>query len=258
MKPSVRSIVFSRIIRAGWPVGVLLLMPLALVAQLPESGVVCLKEVSRNDRAELTKKLQKITGWTDLQFGNDGVLRKGGDKQPVGGSQRARTLLDRAMSASDAIVIEDVSRDPTVVFSRARFAHVRQAALQTAPVFLIQIDFADFHHVTGDRIALQAFDMGWVVLHELDHIVNDSHDANYAWETGDCETHINQMREECGLPVRQDYFFTFLPTSTDSVFARRFVRLAFEKETAGVRNKFWIVWDADLVGLPDKQLASLK
>lgn len=233
-------------------------MPLGLVAQLPGSGIVCLKEVSNNDRRELTEKLQKITGWTGLEFANDGVLRKSGDKQPVGGSQRARTLLAQAMSASDAIVIEDVSRDPTVVFSRAHYAHVRQAALQTAPVFVIQIDFADFHHVTGDRMALQAFDLGWVVLHELDHIVNNSQDASYAWEAGDCETHINQMRGECGLPVRQDYFFTFLPASTDSVFARRFVRLAFEKETGGIRNRFWIVWDADLVGLPDKQLASLK
>lgn len=232
-------------------------MPLQLVAQLPESGVVCLKEVSRNDRGELTGKLQKITGWTDLQFGNDGVLRKG-NKQSVGGSQRARVLLGRAMSAAYAIIIEDVSRDPAVVFSRARYAHVRHPAPQTAPVFVIQIDFADFHHVTGDRMALQAFDLGWVVLHELDHIVNDSLDANYAWETGDCETHVNQMREECGLPVRQDYFFTFLPTPTDSVFARRFVRLAFEKEMGGTKNKFWLVWDADLVGLPDKRIASLK
>ena len=232
-------------------------MAFPLVAQPPESGVVCLKEVSRNDRGELTEKLQRITGWTDLEFGSDGVLRKG-NKPPVGGSQHARILLGRAMSASNAIVIEDVSRDPTVVFSRARYAHVRHPSLQTAPVFVIQMDFADFHHVTGDRMALQSFDVGWVVLHELDHIVNDSLDANYEWETGDCETHVNQMREECGLPVRKDYFFTFLPTPTDSVFARRFVRLAFEKDLGGMRTKFWLVWDAELVGLPGKQIASLK
>ena len=257
MNPSVRRIVLSRIKRAGWPVGVLLLLPLALVAQPPESGVACLKDVGRNDRGELTEKLQKITGWTDLQFGNDGVLRRG-SKPPVGGSPRARILLGRAMSASDAIVIEDVSRDPKVIFSRARYAKAKHQAVQTAPVFVIQIDFADFHYVTGDQMALKAFDLGWVVLHELDHIVNDSLDANYAWETGDCETHINLMREECGLPVRQDYFFTFLPTPSDSVFARRFVRLAFEKDVGGTRTKFWLVWDADLVGLPNQQIASLK
>lgn len=232
-------------------------MPLPLVAQLPEAGVACLKEVSRSDRGELTEKLQKITGWTDLQFGNDGVLRRG-ITQPIGGSQRARILLDRAMSASGAIVIEDVSRDPAVVFSRARYAKAKHPALQTAPLFVVQIDFADFQYVTGDQMALNAFDLGWVFLHELDHILNDSLDARYAWETGECETHINQMRQECGLPVRQDYFFTFLPAPSDSVFARRFVRLAFEKDSGGSRRKFWLVWDADLVGLPDKQIASLK
>ena len=232
-------------------------MPLPLVAQLPEAGVACLKEVSRSDRGELTEKLQKITGWTDLQFGNDGVLRRG-SKQPIGGSQRARILVDRAMSASRAIVIEDVSRDPTVVFSRARHARAKHPALQTAPLFVVQIDFADFQYVTGDQMALKAFDLGWVFLHELDHILNDSLDASYAWETGKCETHINQMRQECGLPVRQDYFFTFLPAPRDSVFARRFVRLAFEKDLGGSKTNFWLVWDADLVGLPDKQIASLK
>lgn len=257
MKPSVRSIVFSGIIRAGWPVGVLLLMPLPLIAQSPESGVSCLKEVSRNHRRELTEKLQKITGWTDLQFGDDGVLRKG-NQQPVGGSQRARILLGRGMSAANSIVIEDVSRDPGVVFSRVRYAKAKNQALQAKAFFVIQLDFSDFQHVTGDQLALKAFDLGWVVLHELDHIVNDSLDANYAWETGDCETHINLMREECGLPVRQDYFFTFLPAPTDSVFSRRFVRLAFEKDLGGTRTRFWLVWDADLVGLPDKQIASLK
>ena len=48
-------------------------------------------------------------------------------------------------------------------------------------------------------------------LHEIDHVVNDSADSSTAGIAGECENHINQMRRECNLPLRTDYFFTFFP-----------------------------------------------
>lgn len=258
MKPSVRRIVFARIPRAGWPVALLLFLPVTFLGQATATRVICVADLAHNNRQALTRKLQKITGWSDLEFDRDGTLRKG-DEPSDGGSARARLLVAQAMAGPKTIVIEDASRDPNVVFSRTLPARWKHNASSGATVFVIQVDFADFQHVTGDQVALQAFDVGWVVLHELDHVVNDSIDAKYSGETGECEEHINLMRRECNLPERGDYFFTFLPTASDSVFAARFVRLAFEKELAGTRRKYWLVWDANLVGgLAEKQIASLR
>ncbi len=163
------------------------------------------------------------------------------------------------MTSADTIVVEEANRNAEVVFSRALPARWKHETPNNSSVFVIQIDFADFEHVTGDRMALQSFDVGWVVLHEIDHIINDSFDARFANEIGECEDHINLMRRECNLPERADYFSTLLPTSMESIFARRFVRLAFEKNSSGSKKKYWLVWDAHLVGgLEQKQIASLR
>ncbi len=258
MNPRVRWILFARILRAGWPVAIVLFLPVLLLAQTAEPRVICLTEVSDRNREDLTRKLEKITGWTDLEFDRSGKLRKG-NRKSSGGSARARLLLSTAMSGPRTIVIEDASQDNNVAFSRVVTARWKQNEPGNAEVFVIQIDFSDFKHVTGDRMALEAFDVGWVVLHEFDHIVNNSSDPNHSGETGECEAHINLMRRECNLPERGQYFFTFLPTAKDSVFATRYVRLAFEKDFDGSRKKYWIVWDANLVGgVEEKQLASIR
>ena len=222
------------------------------------TGVVCLAGVDEGERKELAQKLQKVTGWPDLEFDRDGRLRRG-VLQPFGGSQRARYLLTRAITGAATIVVEEANRNAEVVFSRALPARWKHETPNSSTAFVIQIDFEDFEHVTGDRMALQSFDVGWVVLHEIDHIVNGSFDARFANEIGECEDHINLMRRECNLPERADYFSTLLPTSAESIFARRFVRLAFEKELNGSKKKYWLVWDAHLVGgLEPRQIASLR
>ena len=173
---------------------------------------------------------------------------------------RARELLATAVTGTKAILLEDASRHSEVVFSRVVPASIKHETSTAFPAFVIQIDFADFEHVTGDRLALQAFDAGWVVLHELDHIVNNSFDADDAGEAGECENHINQMRRECDLPERSEYFFTLLPLVSDSVFITRFVRLAFKQDLAGDKKRYWLLWDASLVGGLDqhKQLAAVR
>jgi hypothetical protein len=114
----------------------------------------------------------------------------------------------------------------------------------------------------GDDRALSAFDVGWAILHELDHIVNDSGDPASPGETGGCEAHINQMRRECNLPERTDYFYTYFPLTNDSTFIAKYVRLAFVEEDVALNKKrhYWLLWDTSLVGGQDeqKQIATLR
>jgi hypothetical protein len=147
-----------------------------------------------------------------------------------------------------------------VVFCRVVEGRWRAGAGGRPPAFVIQIDFADFSRVTGDRAALAAFNVGWGVLHEVDHVVRDSVDPDEAGVAGECEGAVNRMRRECGLAERAEYFFTYLPGTAAGDFVTRYVRLAFDRVEAGANKKkrYWVIWDAALVGGLDerKQVAA--
>lgn len=260
MLPRPRGILCSLILRVAWLVGIFLLLPIDLLAEQQQHNVVCRENLSQNHRDELTNKLRKITGWSDLRFDRVGILRLG-IEEPVPGSESARGLLAKVIFGTNVVILEDASKSD-VVFSRVIPGRWKHGGSDGPPAFVVQIDFADFEHVMGDMRALQAFDVGWAVLHELDHIVNDSRDATALNEAGECEDHINQMRRECNLPQRADYFFTFLPLGTDTAFITKLVRLAFDQEqaSAGKKKRYWLVWDAKLVGGLDgpKQIAALR
>ena len=225
----------------------------------PPGAVICRGELDSNHRELLARKLRTISGWPDLGFDNSGVLRQG-NRAALGGSKSARELLAKVMLGTNAIVLEDASRKSDVVFMRVIPGEWKGGS--GPPAFVIQIDFADFDHVLGDQPALQAFDVGWGLLHELDHIANDSLDATSFGETGECESRVNQMRQECNLPRRVDYFYTFSPLTSNTTFANKLVRLAFEdiSPVSGKRRRYWIVWDANLVGGlgQQKELAALR
>ena len=193
--------------------------------------------------------LRKVTGLPRLRFAEDGSLQPG-DKEPVGGSASARELIAKSIYGRSVVVIEDASNRLDVAFCRVIPGRWKKNIAGSAPVFVVQIDFADFDRVVGDERALEAFNVGWGFLHELDHIANDSRDALALGETGECEAHINQMRRECNLPERADYFSTLMPGTSESTFVTRLVRLAFEQRQPEVNKKkrYWIVWDASMVG----------
>lgn len=234
-----------------------------LCAELPRSkglsgAVICRTELDLHRREELAAKLRKISGWPDLMFDTTGILRQG-QRGFIGGSKSARELLTKVMLGTNAVVLEDASRNSDVVFMRVIPGQWKTGS--GPPAFVIQIDFVDFDQVIGDQPALEAFDSGWALLHELDHIANNSLDAAAFGETGECERRINQMRVECNLPQRLDYFYTFSPLTQKSTFATRLVRLAFEEARPGEKKRrYWIVWDASLVGGLDrrKELAELR
>jgi hypothetical protein len=261
MLPRTYGIPLSPILRAAWLVGILLfLAPLDLLAEQNHSNVVCREELSAAHREELAAKLRKITGFSDLKFDGAGILRQG-NSAPVGGSQSARELVVNAIHGRNVVVIEDATHRGDVAFARVIPGRWKTNTASAPPAFVVQIDFADFDQVVGDECALEAFNVGWGLLHELDHVVNDDADANSLGETGECEAHINQMRQECNLPQRADYFSTLLPLTKESAFMTRYVRLAFEQQQppANKKKRYWVIWDANVIGgLETSPIAALR
>jgi len=257
--PKSRVIAFARKSHVGWLIGLFICLGGQVVAEPLHSRVVCRQNITQQQRDELAGKLRRITGWSELSFDRSGALQIG-NRVFLGGSHSARSLITQSISGASFIVLEDVSRHPDVAFARIIPGKLKGDIGNQTPSFVVQIDFADFQHLVGDRRARQAFDVGWALLHELDHVVNDSVDAKDLGETGACESHINQMRRESGLPERADYFFTYMP-QTDGTFMTRLVRLAFAdgNENNSKKSRYWLVWDAQLVGgLPSQQVASIR
>lgn len=205
--------------------------------------------VSADQREELANRLRKITGWTNLTFNNDGALHAN-LKEVAGGSTIARELLSAAFTGKQIILFEDASSRKDVVFCRVVSGKLLPTIYPNEDVHVIEIDFTDFRQVIGDKEALAAFDVGWAVLHEIDHVISNSADPINNDVAGDCEGHINEIRRELGLPVRNNYFYDFLPLKNDSNLISRFVRLGFDREGGPTvrKKRYWLIWDAAIVG----------
>lgn len=220
-----------------------------LVSAFPifaSDNLIVRQNVSNSNREELARRLRTITGWTSLTFDDAGAL-KIGNTAARGGSTSARDLLLKTIAGNRMILIEDASSRKDVVFCRVVLGRLDRDP--SSEVYVVLIDFDDFQQVSGDKQARAAFDAGWAVLHEVDHVVQDSEDPKDDIP-GDCEGHINRMRREMGLPVRNSYFFSFLPIKSDSNLISRFVRLGFEQEDGGSSKpkRYWLIWDAAVVG----------
>ncbi|HEY9282225.1 MAG TPA: hypothetical protein VIP46_02115 [Pyrinomonadaceae bacterium] len=213
--------------------------------------IVCRTELAEARRLELAAQLRAITGWAGLRFDDEGALRFG-DGEPRGGSASARALLASAREGNDLIVIEDASGRADVAFCRILEGRWKNGAAGRPAAHVLQVDFKDFSHVMGDEAARAAFNAGWAVLHEVAHAVHDSADSDDPDEAGECEELINLMRRECGLAERAEYFFTPLPGTWHGKFKSRFVRLAFERRAERRTKRYWLVWDAGLVGGLDR------
>jgi hypothetical protein len=213
------------------------------------SRIVCREELAPAKRNQLSGKLREITGWSNLEFDSSGFLQLG-TNQPSGGSASARALLRTANAGNNILILEDASDRADIAFSRVIPGRWKNSSLTDHSVYVVLIDFSDFDHLMGDRRALAAFDAGWGLLHEIDHVVNNSIDSEKLGVAGDCEDHINQMRHELNLPERSEYFYTMLPQTEFSEFRTRFVRMPFEWKDPGSnrRRRYWLMWDATAVG----------
>ena len=245
--------IFSFIIKASCPISLLVLccaLPAKAVDQPSgSSSLLSRPGFTLSHRRELAEKLRQITGLMGLDFDENGALNLG-NVEPVGGSQTARELLAEASTGKNMIVMEDASKRQDVVFCRVFEGRWKHDAYQKPPVHILLIDFADFSHVMGDEVALSAFNVGWGVLHEIEHVVRDSVDPVREGGVGECESLVNKMRRECGLAERADYYFTFFPGTINSDFKTNFVRLAFDlkKPESSNKKRYWLIWDAALVG----------
>jgi hypothetical protein len=210
--------------------------------------VVVRENVTSTKREELSNNLRLITGWANLHFDEEGILQLGAE-DTHSGSPSARNLLTQAVNGSKFIVLEDASSRSDVAFCRVVPARWLSEGGARLPAFVVLVDFADFRQILGDDEARAAFNVGWGVLHELDHVVVDSKDADEQGNPGECESHINAMRREVGLPLRVDYFFTESTLKSSPNFNNKFVRLAFENyDSARRKRRYWLVWDATAVG----------
>lgn len=164
-------------------------------------------EVTRSDTQlnSLVSGLKFWTGLTDLAFDPSGTLTLGGGCRTSGGSATARKLFLAAAASQDSFIIENSDNCPTIAFAQIQPIELYvDAANARHNVWKLRIDFADFDSLRGDHQALAAFDPAIGVLHELAHgVLNyfDPIDAND--QIGECETFINQVRAELGLPLRQ-------------------------------------------------------
>lgn len=212
--------------------------------------ILCRPNLSSSHRQTLISKLRSITGWTKIEFDEQGALRLDIKEKPIGGSRLSRDLISAALSGSTLLVLEDASNHSDVVFARVVEGRWTRDAGSKPPVNIIQIDFADFSHIIGDEEAIASFNEGWAVLHEIAHVVYETADTAQANDLGECESLINRMRRECGLPERTGYFFGYFPGQERTSFATRYVRLAFDKQSSDNKNKkrSWILWDGALVG----------
>jgi hypothetical protein len=248
----------------AWPCPALILL-LCFASQAHAendvSNVLLRDNVSQSQRQQLAGALSKISGSPQLRFDNNGALRLGG-RDSKAGSAMARELLEKAVSGAHVIVVEGASNRSDVAFCAVFPGRWTRNALQRPAAFVLVIDFADFQNLVGDRRALEAFNIGWAVLHELDHVVNDSKDSTSTGESGQCEDHINSMRRELKLPERTEYFYTLFPVSGDgNLFPTRLVRLAFEtRADKDKKKRYWLMWDAAVVGgvVESKELLALK
>lgn len=231
----------------------------ALSTFASDSRVMLKPEISRSHREELVTSLRAITGLTNLKFDATGALRLDGNVA-TRGSETARALLSQALKGPNVIIIEDASSRSDVGFARVVRGRWLRGDSTNPPAFVVLIDFTDFRRLSGDAEARAAFDVGWGLLHEIDHVVRDSEDAQDQTTIGECEDHINRMRLEVGLPVRVDYFFSRAYLKADANFGARYVRLSFERRDELQTKRYWLVWDATTVGglLGDGQRALVR
>lgn len=204
------------------------------------------------------KSLRDKAGLLEMRFDENGFLALGDQTKFSGGSATARALLDAAATMTLAVDLESHLYSYKVAFARLGepLAYLHHSSGAKIDVFPLEIDFSDFSKLRGDSQALAAFDLGFVILHELGHAALGLRDATGdAQGLGECEALINRIRRELNLPERQTYvaqtymsaIFTATRASTrlaELVFARE-----VEKQGRTRIEKFNLRWEALTVGL---------
>ncbi len=156
----------------------------------------------------LLKSLLEKTGFQQMHFDIDGFLQLGDRTNIIGGSATARALILEVVESRKAIDLESDDGSPVTAFARLSVPVIYQSRMtgkyiETHPV---RLDFSDFSKLRGDKKVLAAFDIGFVLMHELAHAALGLRDnADDSGEPGECEEYINCVRRELNLPERKNY-----------------------------------------------------
>ena len=201
--------------------------------------------------------LREKAGFLEMRFDENGFLTLGDQTKFSGGSSVARALISAAVKMPHAVELESHAYSSMVAFARlARpIAYLHYSTGTKIDVFPLEIDFSDLSKLRGDQQALAAFDLGFVILHELGHAALGLRDtAGDPQGLGECEELINRIRRELNLPERQTYVAqvyttpTFSPTYGTNKQAELVFTRAVEKQGQMQIEKFNIRWEASKVG----------
>jgi hypothetical protein len=148
------------------------------------------------------------TGFNEIGIDASGDLTLGNRLHITSGSATARELIIAAVASQDSFTLENCDRSPAVAFTRIVSTLVYQDSSNARhDDWKIQVDFADFDQLRGDPHALATFDPAINVLHELVHgVLRYPDPIDVDDRLGQCERHVNRIREELGLPRRQEYY----------------------------------------------------
>ncbi len=211
----------------------------------------------------VVNSLRDKTGFLEMRFDEDGFLTLGDREKFIGGSAAARMLLSAAVDAPRAIDLEDHTHNSKVAFARAAtpVAYVHYSSGKKIEVFPLEIDFSDLSKLRGDGEAIKAFDLGFIILHELGHAALGLSDSSGNGKgIGECEEYINRIRREMNLPERQTYIAQVYTTPSGPALGTiRLAELIFaratEKQGQTRIERFNLRWEAHKVGPVVENLA---
>lgn len=209
-------------------------------------------KLSEKERKAILASLREKTGLLGLGFDEDGFLSLGEIENHRGGSKTARALLTETAGLSYAIDLESHNNSKEIAFGRldkpVNFTNFSSG--EQIEVYPIQLDFTDFKKLRGDTKVIAAFDIGFVILHELGHAVLGLRDSvKNQLETGECEEYINRIRRELGHPVRESYYARIYHRSImASLQTIPIAELEFSLDNGSGKARYRLNWPAADVG----------
>lgn len=215
------------------------------------------RPLTKKQIQSLLEGLHVWSGFTEMSFDEDGFLKLGDRAQITGGSATARALLIAAIDGKDSFALENHDRSSAISFAQIEpvIDYIKSDGTKHV-VWELRLDFHDFTHLRGESKVITAFNPAANMMHELVHgVLNLRDPLDSTDQLGDCERHINLMRDELGLPLRKTYQpqkrfaltiestaqtllaeLTFIQTDADTCKKKDFI-LSFNAERVSMANK---------------------
>jgi len=217
------------------------------------------RRLSEKQLQTTLESLRHKTGFLDMRFDEAGYLTLGDRNRVAGGSGAARELLISAVDGAKIFELEAHDSSPSVAFARLSVTTIYIHPGARIVGLAIQLDFADFAVLRGEREALMAFDIGFAILHELAHGVLGLKDDIARRRLGECDERINLVRRDLGLPERRYYLPAISLTLPPLVEEAELIFALVSRKDGREKTKvFYLRWDAKSVAARESQTAKTK